>query len=44
MFDCIMTHFYSLQRGVKDAFFNSKLKYTGVPLHICTDANKKCGE
>lgn len=25
-------------------FFNSKLKYTGVPLHICTDVSRKRGK
>lgn len=41
---CFCFLYFPLQRGVKDVFFkNSKLKYTGVPLHICTDVNREMG-
>lgn len=51
VFDCKMFLFFVFF-FTKDVFFfrffvlflNSKSKYTGVPLHICTDVNRKWGE
>ena len=39
---CFSFLYFSLQRRVKDVFFlNLRLQYTGVPLHICKDVNRK---